>query len=484
MRRVIVSMACVGLLQAEFAYAAKAKDKEPEHDVVVRAYVSDTCIIADEPFYMPAPPNGDPDARAKFLPLLGIVVGKLAELYINNKIKNSANHYKAGVARKDTRYAMSQQMDLYRAEFNPVPALKINAALGCMTIVAGSFKPETTDCAAAYVPKTLSPDSVGKPQEEWQTSRTDDSIANQLRRANVCIEGNAKAVYEARFEFSKDGTAFRLKDAGYRIDSLLTTDAKGVSRNTLYTLKISNPGATDQQETLVSAWVNIGAVSAGSRSQGKAADDAPWLRVPPLSAEARRKFDDETKIPQEVSGEIEALQRALTRNQRQLAGLDQRIAGASPDMVDGLKQERTRIAVQNQSQEAELDARKAEYRDLNLGPLQFMPVTIEVAVTETESEKASKVALAELIGNNSDVVASYVGTATTGFLSKSLKDSDLKVDDGPSDYERARAQYFDALVAVNGTPGNAATADTERALSEAKNKYNVARLALGLEQIK
>ncbi len=484
MRRAIASIACLGLLQGEFAYAAN-KAKEPDHDVVVRAYVSDTCIIADEPFYMPAPPpqNGDPEARAKFLPLLGLVVGKLAELYINNKIKDSANHYKAGVARKDTRYAMSQQMDLYRAEFEPVPALKINAALGCMTIVAGSFKPETTDCAAAYVPKTLSPDSVGRPEEEWQTSRTDDSIANQLRRANVCIEGNVQAVYEARFEFSKDGTAFRLKDAGYRIDSLLTTDAKGVSRNTLYTLKISNPSATDQQETLSSAWVNIGAVSAGSRSQGKGGDNAPWLRVPPLSAEARRKFDDETKIPQEVSGEIEALQRALTRNQRQLAGLDQRIAVADPDLVDGLKQERTRIAVQNQSQEAELDARKAEYRDLKLRPLQYMPVTIEVAVTETESEKASKVALADLVGSNSDVVASYVGNATTGFLSKGLKDSDLKIDDEASDYEKTRAQYFDALVAVNDAPGNAATPDAQRSLLEAKNKYNLARLSLGLEKI-
>jgi hypothetical protein len=488
MKRLICCIVTLCLLHAQFAYAAKENDKgkEKRPEEVVRAYVSDTCIIADEPFYMPvvAPKDGDTEARAKFLPLLGLVIGKLAELYINNKIKNSANHYKAGVARKDTRYAMSEEMNLYRAEFEPVPALVINASLGCMTIVAGTFKPETTDCTAAYVPKTLSPDSVGKPQEEWKTSRTDDSIANQLRRANICIDGSAKAVYEARFEFSKDGTAYRLKDAGYRIDSLLTTEAKGVSRTTLYTLKISNPSATDQQEVLSSAWVSIGTVSAGSRSPGKGGDAAPWLRVPPLSTEARRSFDERTKVPQEVSGEIEALQRALTRNQRQLAGLDQRIASASPDLVDGLKQERTRIAVQNQSQEAELDARKAEYHDLKLGTLEFMPVTIEVAVTETESEKAAQVALADIVGNNSDVVASYVGTATTGLLSKNVNQGDLKLDDGDGDYERARAQYFDALVAANSTPGNTAAPETQRYLLEAKNKYNVARLSLGLEQIK
>jgi len=483
MRRVICFVVCLCLLQTQFVYAAKEKSKDT---VTVRAYVNDTCIIADEPFYMPvAPPkDGDSQARAKFLPLLGLVVGKLAELYINNKIKNSANHYKAGAARKDTRYATSQEMNLYRADFEPAPSLVINAALGCMTIVAGTFKPEATDCTAAYVPKTLSPDSAGKPEDQWKTSRTDDSIANQLRRANICIEGDAKAVYEARFEFSKDGTAYRLKDAGYRVDSLLTTDAKGVSRTTLYTLKISNPSATDQQEVLSSAWVNIGAVTAGARSRGKGGDDAPWLRVPPLSTEARRSFDEKTKIPQEIAGEIEALQRALTRNQRMLAGMDQRIAAASPDLVDGLKQERTRIAVQNQSQEAELDARKAEYHDLKLGSLEFMPATIEVAVTETESEKAAQVALADMLGNTGDVVASYVGTQTTGLLSKAVSNGDLKLDDDSGEYERARAQYFDALIAANASRGSASAPDAKKFLLEAKSKYNVARLSLGLEQIK
>jgi hypothetical protein len=488
MKRLICGIMSLCLLQTPLAYAAKDKDKS-KGSVVVRAFVNDTCVIADEPFYMPVTPpkDGDSEAHAKFLPLLGLVVGKLAELYINSKIKNSANHYKAGVARKDTRYAMSSEMNLYRAQFEPAPSLVLNAALGCMTIVAGTFKPEATDCSQAYIPKTLSPDSVGKPEEEWKTSRTDDSIANQLRRANICIEGDAKAVYEARFEFSKDGTAYRLKDAGYRIDSLLTTDAKGASRTTLYTLKISKPSATDQQEVLSSAWVNIGSVGAGAHSRGKGGDDAPWLKVPPLTTEARRNFDEKTKIPQEVSGEIEALQRALTRNQRILASMDQRIAAATPDMVDGLKQERTRIAVQNQSQAAELEARKAEYHDLQLGNLEFMPVTIEVAVTETESEKAAQVALADIVGDNSDVVAGYVGTAATNLLSKSVSTSDLRLDTGgadPGDYERARAQYFDALLAANLSQGSAADPQAQRSLLEAKNKYNLARVSLGLEQIK
>jgi hypothetical protein len=469
----------LSMLQIQAALAAK-------DNVVVRAYVNDSCIVADEPFFLPVvpPKDGEQAANAKFLPLIGLVVGKLAELFINHEIQSSANRYKTAAARKDTRYAATSQMNLYRADFEPAPALSINARLGCMTIVAGNFKPATIDCSAAYIPKELSRDSVGKPQEDWKTSRTDDSIENQLRRANICIEGKARAVYETRFEFSRDGTAYRLRDAGFRVDTLLTTDKTGAARTTLYTLKISNPGATDQQEVLSSAWVNLGSISAGARSPGKPDPSAPWLRVPPLSVEARRIYEDKTHTQQDTAGEIQALQRALIRNERVLASMDQRIAAAPADLAEGLKQERARIAVQNQTQAAELDARKAEYQDLPLAPLEFMPVTIEVAVTETESEKKAQVALAEMVGSNSDLVASAVGNAATGLISKGVAASDLKIDSEPSaaDLDQARARYFDALIAVKTEPPAGAAA-AQRSLLDAKSKYNEARHSLGLEPI-
>lgn len=476
------SALCLSLLQMQVAFAAK-------DTLAVRAYVNDTCIIADEPFFLPAAPpkDGSEQATAKFLPLLGLVVGKLAELFINHEIQSSANRYKAGVARKDTRYAATRQMNLYRADFEPAPALSINAKLGCMTIVAANFKPDATECTAAYVPKELAKASVGLPQTEWKTSRTDDSIENQLRRADICVDGKIRAVYEARFEFSADGTAYRLKDAGYRIDSLLTTEKAGAARTVLYTLKISNPSATDQQEVLSSAWVNIGTIKAGARSHGSGGDAAPWLRVPPLSVEARRNFDEKTKVHQQVTGEIEALQRALTRNQRVLTGLDQRIAKANPEIVDGLKQERTRIAVQSQAQSAELDAQRAAYQDLPRAPLEFMPVTIEVAVTETESEKKAQVALAELVGSNSDLVASAVGNAATGLISKSASLNDIKIEPDPAELagtlEHARAGYYDALIAAQ-TGSASSKRDLERNLALEKDKYNEARRLAGLEQIK
>jgi hypothetical protein len=329
---------------------------------------------------------------------------------------------------------------------------------------------------------------MGLPQSEWKTSRAGESVENQLRRANVCVIGNASAVYEARFEFSKDGTAYRLKDAGYHIESLLTTQEKGASRTTIYTLKISDPGASDQQEVLSSAWVNIGTVTAGSHSSGAKGDTAPWLRVPPMSIEARRNYDGKTKIHQEVIGQIEALNRALTRNQRLIANLDERIATAGSDVAEGLKQERIRVAVQNQTQAAELDARNAEYQDLPRAPMEFMPVTIEVAVTETESEKKARLALADIIGKNSDTFASAVGGATTSLLSKSVNAADIKTESDPADsandLDRTRDLYFDALVDAQSRTSGSAREESQRKLIAARDEYNRARRSLGLEIIK
>ena len=271
-------------------------------------------------------------------------------MLINHIVSGSSAHIKADAARKDTRYAMTREMNLYRAEFQPEPVVRLNARIGCMTIVAARFMPPTADCTAAYVPKQLTRETMKLPESEWKASRTDDSVENQLRRANVCVDGKARSVYEARFEFSQDGTAYRLRNAGYQIESLLTTQDKAATRSAFYTLEISQPGKTDQRETLSTAVVKLGTVSAGAHSAGSATDSPPWLNVPALSTEARRAYDDKTRVHQQVMGEIDALKRALTRNQRVLAGLDQRIAEASADVAGGLREERTKIAVQIQTQ--------------------------------------------------------------------------------------------------------------------------------------
>ena len=483
--RLLAAALCAALLKAPNESVAR---DTPADNVELRAYVNDSCIIADEPFFLPVPERNDAaHETARFLPLLDIVIGKAAELFVKHEIRLGTAQLRAGGARKDTRYAMTHQMNLYRVDFQPAPAVAINARLGCMTIVAGHLEPEATDCTAAYVPKTLTPQSAHLEQSKWQTSRTDDSIENRLRRANICLVGNARAVYESRFEFSSDGMAYRLRDAGYRIDSLLTTEDAHASRNALYTLKISQPGATDTAELLTSAWVNLGVVRAGSRGAGTGEAASSWVRVPPLSAEARRLYEEKTKVHQEVMGEIGALQRAVTRDQRMLEGLDARIAGASGDVLEGLKQERTRIAVQIQTRDVELDARRAEFQDLPREPLEFMRVTVEVAVTETESEKKARLALAEILGTSSDAVAAAVGDAASTFVSKSVNAADIDTAAaGPPAapaLDRARARYFDALIEARGTQSPGKAEESRRDLAIAKDQYNEARRSLGLEPI-
>ena len=481
-RLLVVCLTAVSLLQTSIVRAAADSP-------AIHVFVNDSCIVADESFFLPEvrSKDGTEVMRPKFLPLIGLVIGKLVEMFISSEMQSGANAVKAKAARKDTRYALTRQMNLYRADLNTAPKLGINSKLGCMTIVAANLKPAGTSCTADYIPKTLARESLQLPEEQWQTSRTDSSVENQLRRANVCVDGKAAAVYESRFEFSADGTAYRLKDAGYRINSLLTTQKSGAIRSVLVTLKVSEPGTTDQQVLLSSAWVNLGMLSAGAQSAGSGGEKAPWLEVPPLSVEARRAFDEKTRVHQDVTGQIEALKRATTRNQRLLDGLDQRIRDASGDIATGLKQEHTRVAVEIQSQGAELDALTAEYQDLPREPLEFMPVTIEVAVTETESEKKMLQALADLIGHSGSVVASTVGNRATVAFSKSVSDADLKL--GPDATEQqstlaqARARYFDALITSRSTVPADAGPDAPTQLRDAKRQYNDARRSLGLEAL-
>jgi hypothetical protein len=473
-----VWLLAVALLHAAGAQAAPDK-------IDVHAYLNDSCIVADEPYYVPpGQKNAEGEEMTpKFLPLIGVVIGKLVELFINHELQGKAKQMKAQADRKDTRYATINEMNLYRADLKAVPVVSINGKLGCMTVVAAHLKPDGADCTAAYAPKQLDTSTMRLPQEQWKSTRTDDSVENQLRRANICVDGNARAVYEARFEFSKDGTVYRLKDAGYRINSLLTTEDKHASRTVLYTLKISQPSASDQLEVLSSAWVKLGTVSAGAKSTGSPDSAGPWLKVPPLSTEARRAYDEKTGPNQQLMGEIEALKRAMARNQRLIEELDRRSAEASADLVAGLKQERTKAAVQVQVQEAQLDGLNAEFRDLPHDPLEFMPVEIEVAVTETESEKKSQLAFAQIVGDTGGAVASAVGGQVSDMISRSIKLADT--DAAPasaadtSELAHARTKYFDALVDVK----TASNAESQGNLAAAKTRYNDARRSLGLDPL-
>jgi hypothetical protein len=85
------------------------------------------------------------------------------------------------------------------------------------------------------------------------------------------------------------------------------------------------------------------------------------------------------------------------------------------------------------------------------------------------------------------LVASAVGNAATGLLTKAVNNNDLKIDpdgaDARGDLERARLGYYDALVADKSAAAGATKDAAHRNLLASKAKYNEARRSLGLEPI-
>jgi hypothetical protein len=201
--------------------------------------------------------------------------------------------------------------------------------------------------------------------------------------------------------------------------------------------------------------------------------------------EARRAYEEQTRVHHEVAGEIEASRRAITRNQRMLEDLDQRISAAtSRALAAGLKQQRLKSEVQIQTLEAEVSARTAEYNELPQTPLQFMPVSIEVGVTETRTEKRALMALAEVINSNSDRIASAGASASSSFVARSLDATSTRSKPDPgAELEVARASYFDALVEFKTGDTTAADGAARQKLDLARTTYNAARHSLGLDPI-
>jgi hypothetical protein len=409
-------------------------------------------------------------------PLFGILVSKLASTLINTVIEGSVGGLGRQAARKDTKYVTAKDFNLYLADLSESPATSINPRLGCITVVAGQFHPDSLDCTGDYIPREVSVESVQLSQSEWQTTRTDNSVENILRRANVCMAGQTKSVYEARILLSDDKTAYRMNNAGYWINSLMSTKSTTASRNLLYTLEIVGPSAGSGGPALSTAWVNIGRVSAGDNAIGGYQSD--WLRVPQMSRSARQAHASDTAIHQEVIGQIEALERAVVRDSRLLAGIRERARTAGPEVREGLEKEMAKIGVRLVTKEAMLEARFGEYDDLPQSRLLYMPVTMRFGITETRSERKTMQMVAAILEANSKVL-SDTACDMIGI------DRSLNLESAEADLETLRESYFDALVAVNASlpDSNNEVEELERELTVAKESYNAARLATGLSPI-
>src|SRR5262245_17651124 len=101
MKRISVSILVLSMLQTAPSRAAD--------DVEIRAFVNNACVVADEPFYLP----DEGDLRARALPLVGLIIGKLTELLLGHAVNTAADRISSKAERKDTRYAVTRQMNLF-----------------------------------------------------------------------------------------------------------------------------------------------------------------------------------------------------------------------------------------------------------------------------------------------------------------------------------------------------------------------------------
>jgi len=264
-----------------------------------------------------------------------------------------------------------------------------------------------------------------------------------------------------------------------------------------YTLEVRAPGRSREPELLSGAWVDLGRLAAGSRGAGTQAGDPPWLRVPPLSDEARRHYDAATAVHQENAAQIDALQRAIARNESVRASLEKQRRVAPASLARSLREEIVRNQTQGLTLQAELEARRAEYAALDPDPVALMPVTIEVGVTETASERKALQGLAAIIDSQRAFIAATALSAAAGLVARrSIDDSPAAavagtaraatraLDTSPvalgahdaarAGFEIARGAYFDALVEAKLQPGD----DAEAAVRRARDNYEAARRAL------
>lgn len=447
----------------------------------IRAFLNDSCIVSDEPYLLPEE-NGD--QVNKSLSLSAAVVGKVAQALIRGFIRATSAQLGSMAKQRDMYYVAARDFELYSATFAESPGYELSDKLACATIVAASFEPDSVDCTADYKPRFLPSVEPGSNDVATAAGREDDSIENVLRRANICVSGEARSTFEVRFEFSNDRTAYRLESAGLWINSLLSTKSKRATRGIVYTMDIAEPTADSDMRVLSSAWVNIGRVSAGYRSDGPSySSRSEWLSVPVMSRRARNAYQADTSIHQDVYGEIEALQRSVTRTKRQHESMGRRMLTASDSIKGAIQGEMDSLELRVLRSESLLDARRAEYDDLPRVTKKYMPVTLRFGVIESRTEKRAMATLSKYLKNNSSRIAT--AAAEQAGFERSFDIDDVSEPDESETLEQARTEYYDALVAYEelSDKGVAPVDEDERGLAEALENFNEARAAAGIAPI-
>jgi hypothetical protein len=328
------------------------------------------------------------------------------------------------------------------------------------------------------VPKELPEEFLTRPETEWVTTRADNSVENILKRANVCVVGAVRSVFEARIVLSADSTAYRMDSAGYTINRLHDTNRKSAKRNLFYTMEVIEPSADGEGSVMTMALIDLGEVSAGHASLGDVALSSDWLLVPQISPSAYEDFETDTAVHQELFGKIGALERVVARDSRYLAGIEERANSAEPEIRAALQDEITTVRIRLVTSESMLEALRGEYQDIPEFDAQYMPVTIRFGMTETRSESKAMKQIAAALENNKEKIANSAAEMMSVERSLDSASSDSELD-------TLRASYFDAVVALEiESPESPADAEKlQTNLELATQNYNAALIEAGLSPV-
>ena len=450
--------------------------------VEIRAFLNDTCIVSDEPYYLP--PFEDEQIERSF-DLPGIVIGKAAYALLNSIVKITASALENLSGQKDLHYVAAYDFDLYQVALDESPSYSLNDRLSCVTVVVAGFEPQGADCMHRYVPKQVQATNTADDDLDAKVVREDPSVENILRRANVCVDGESHSVYEGRLNFSEDGTAFKIESAGLWLNSLLSTNSRRADRSVIYMFDISEPGLDAKARTLLTASIPVGSIRAGTTIEdGNLVGESDWLQVPPMSRQSALAYERDTAIHQDVYAEIQSLERSVKHNSRLLEGLKSRLDDASENVRQTMQREMESLEYKVLHMESLLDARRAEYRDLPRQQRNYMPVTIGVGVIESRSEKRALATLASFLKEHRAKIAG-AATDAIGFERSLDSQSSSGEPTKESILQLTRTSYFDARIAVEEAKvaGGENIAALEEQLSQAKGAYNEARENAGIPPI-
>ena len=352
----------------------------PANGQELRVYLNDSCVVADEPIVVP-------DANeSKGLPFAGLIVSSSGQAMMRGLIRGIAWGLAKISSRRDYLYSATQELYLYNVDYDNEPRPQLNANLNCMTVVAGRFARYDVDCNAKYEPLVLDDADVMK--MSLADVRRGRSAANVLRRANICLDGEPDMLIENRMVLSEDGSAFRLQGAGREINRLLSTDKSNVKRGLLLTASLFAPSPDGLGRHLSTHWINYGMVSPQGRVD-EYFDDAgsTYTPVPGMSGMVLENFARDSAAYREVFDRASELERSIVRQSRQASELESQLDSTDTKHASTLNEEVKFLNNQIVSQTAELAALRQEYDNLPGGRYSYMPVTLQLTITETRDEK-------------------------------------------------------------------------------------------------